>query len=199
MAPPTAANLDTNGNEDSQEIDPRPTAQKNPSQASNTSDTAKTGPAFAGETDHIGLTDQPATNGRDEDAAPEALKDLEKLLQVFFSLLYSLESSILIDILGRFSKSKNVVKEELKSWIKVNNIGLTSTNKQPTKPGMFLTIRISIVYALTTAAAPDLISAILKDSRCMAQPAAVRLEFQKMVRLYPFCEPSNFKYAHDFS
>lgn len=74
------------------------------------------------------------------------------------------------------------MKDELKAWIKVNNVAFTATNKQPTKQGMFLTIRISVVHTLTMVVAPDLISTILKDSHCRAQPAAIRLEFQKMVR-----------------
>lgn len=84
MAAPPTPNLDSNGKDDSQEVAPRPAAQKNASQASDTSDTANAGPALASGTNYKAPTDQPATNGLNEDATAEVLKELEKLLQVFF-------------------------------------------------------------------------------------------------------------------
>lgn len=78
-------NMNSGRNENSREIAPRPATA-----ILDTSDNAQIGSAFASRTDSVTSTDQPETNGLDEDAA-EVQRELEKLLQVF--LYYCIHSN----------------------------------------------------------------------------------------------------------
>ena len=72
----------------------------------------------------------------EDDSIAKAQKELERILQVHILSFYPSKSLLINMCFVVWSmKSKGILKDELKAWVKSNKVAFASAAKQPTKQG----------------------------------------------------------------
>jgi hypothetical protein len=154
--------------------------------SSDTSNNVQTNPDLTSAATNSGSTAgiEPSSNAGEpdsltEDAFAKVQKELEKLLQVL----------ICCDICLNYSNCFLLTCSQSILWKMNWKLGSNSRTSLSPRPISSQQNQVRVRWWIFryhanwyAVAKPDLITAILKDSRCRTQAASIRLEFQKMVR-----------------